>query len=143
MRSTLFRLAFAARRPRDVAMGTKKKKKGLLKSEARKKAERVLRGLGFTPHSSGALRGDVRDAATVKRLLQDAAKIPEFLTVPISDWYAPPPLTPRSARQIPRVRFVRTTTDVVVTGKKPSASRVRCFLPLTDTSCDASPGMRR
>ena len=102
-----------------------------------------MRRLGFTPHSSGALRGDVRDAATVKRLLQDAAKIPEFLTVPISDWYAPPPLPPRSARQIPRVRFVRTTTDVVVTGKKPSASRVRCFLPLTDTSCDASPGMRR
>ena len=142
-------------------MGTQKKKKGLLKSEARKKEERVLRRLGFTPHSSGALRGDVRDAATVKRLLQDAAKIPEFLTVPISDWYAPPPLPPRSARQIPRVRFlfvvalfwgirrrasrarVRTTTDVVVTGKKPSASRVRCFLPLTDTSCDASPGMRR
>jgi hypothetical protein len=86
-------------------MGTQKKKKGLLKSEARKKEERVLRRLGFTPHSSGALRGDVRDAATVKRLLQDAAKIPEFLTVPISDWYAPPP-PPRSARQIPRVRFL-------------------------------------
>ena len=47
-----------------------------------------MRRLGFTPHSSGALRGDVRDAATVKRLLQDAAKIPEFLTVSISDWYA-------------------------------------------------------
>ena len=80
-------------------MGTAKRKKGELKSEARKKAksearkkeERVLRLLGFTPHFSGALRGDVRDAATVKRLLQDAAKIPEFLTVPISDWYAPPP----------------------------------------------------
>ena len=133
------------------------------KSDERLSAERIFRRLGCTPpHSSGALRGDVRDAATVKRLLQDAAKIPEFLTVPISDWYAPPPPPPpRSARQIPRVRFlfvvalfwgirrrasrarVRTTTDVVVTGKKPSASRVRCFLPLTDTSCDASPGMRR
>ena len=76
-------------------MGTQKKKKGLLKSEARKKAERVLRRLGFTPHSSGALRGDVRDAERVKRLLQDAARIPEFLTVPISDWYAPPPPDPR------------------------------------------------
>ena len=61
-----------------------------------------MRRLGFTPHSSGALRGDVRDAERVKRLLQDAAKIPEFLTVPISDWYAPPPPPPPPD---PRVRF--------------------------------------
>jgi hypothetical protein len=81
-------------------MGTQKKKKGLLKSEARKKAERVLRGLGFTPHSSGALRGDVRDAerfAYLGEIFKDA-EIPKFLTVPMSKWCAFPPRLDQRAR---------------------------------------------
>ena len=50
-----------------------------------------MRRLGFTPHSSGALRGDVRDAermAYLREIFKDA-EIPKFLTVPISEWYAP------------------------------------------------------
>ena len=68
---------------------------GKLKSAARIKSERVLRQLGLRPHSAGAqLRaGDVRDAKRVEHLLKtfkDTTKIPEFLTVPISDWCATP-----------------------------------------------------
>ena len=75
---------------------------GKLKSAARLKSQRVLRGIGLSPHSAGAqLRvGDVRDAKRVEHLLKtfkDTTKIPEFLTVPISDWCATPPLAIRAS----------------------------------------------
>jgi len=75
---------------------------GKLKSAARLKSQRVLRGIGLSPHSSGAqLRvGDERDAKRVEPLLKtfkDTTKIPEFLTVPISDWCATPPLAIRAS----------------------------------------------
>jgi hypothetical protein len=77
------------------------------KSAGRLKSQRILRRLGLPPQSSGAQPrvGDDRDAKRVEHLLKkfkDTAKIPEFLTVPISDWCATPPPS-RSARQV----FVR------------------------------------
>ena len=72
-------------------MGSRKK----AKSARRLQSQRILCKLGLPPHSAGAqLRvGDERDAKRVEHLLKnfkDTTKIPEFLTVPISDWCATP-----------------------------------------------------
>ena len=71
------------------------------KSDERLSAERIFRRLGCTqPHSSGALRGDVRDAermAYLREIFKDA-EIPKFLTVPMSKWCAFAPRLDQRAR---------------------------------------------
>ena len=69
------------------------------------------------------LAGDERDAQRIAHLREKFKDAPEFLTVPMSKWCAPPPLDPR-------VRFSLYSRSIF-------------RADLTDTSCDASPGMRR
>lgn len=90
------------------------------KSEARLKSQRILRGLGLSPHSSGAQTrvGDKRDAKRVEHLVKkfkDTGEIPKFLTVPRSEWCAtlPPPLDPRVRFSFVRCGFSRATLRVI------------------------------
>ena len=85
----------------------------------------VRLGLDSTSQSRRAQRraGDERDAQRIAPLREKFKDAPEFLTVPMSKWCAPPPLDPR-------VRFSLYSRSIF-------------RADLTDTSCDASPGMRR
>jgi hypothetical protein len=73
------------------------------KSDARLKSQRILRGLGLSPHSSGAQTrvGDKRDAKRVEHLVKkfkDTGEIPKFLTVPDRSGAQPsPPLSIRAS----------------------------------------------
>ena len=116
-----------------VIMGSLKK----AKSARRLQSQRVLRGIGLSPHSAGAqLRvGDVRDAKRVEYLLKtfkDTTKIPEFLTVPISDWCATPSIRACGFHQVfrssyPIAFFARQATPRVSRG-----SAARPALPPAD-----------